>query len=108
MPGKIILVKHFLMFYISAMRESEIENYFVWTVERAGGKTYKFQSPTQRGVSDRIACMPDGSTWFVELKTKGGRLSPLQKRFAADVTALQQNYACLWTKEQIDEWVKQR
>ena len=93
------------MFYISAMRESEIEAYFVWTVERAGGTTYKFKSPTQRGVSDRLACMPDGSTWFVELKTKGGRLSPLQQRFAQTMTALQQNYACLWTKEGIDEWI---
>jgi hypothetical protein len=90
------------------MRESEIENYFVWAVERAGGRTYKFKSPTQRGVSDRIACLPDGSTWFVELKTKGGRLAPLQKRFADDVIALQQNYACLWSKEQVDKWVKQR
>ena len=87
------------------MLEKEIEKYFVWTVERAGGKTYKFKSPTQRGVSDRIACMPDGSTRFVELKTKGGRLSELQKRFADDVIALQQNYVCLWSKEMIDEWV---
>ena len=90
------------------MLEKEIENYFVWTVERAGGKTYKFKSPTQRGVSDRLACMPDGSTWFVELKTKGGRLSELQKRFADDVIALQQNYACLWSKEMIEEWVKKQ
>jgi hypothetical protein len=90
------------------MRESEIENYFVWAVERAGGRTYKFKSPTQRGVSDRIACLPDGSTWFVELKTKGGRLAPLQKRFADDVIALQQNYACLWSKAQVDEWVKHK
>jgi hypothetical protein len=90
------------------MRESEIENYFVWAVERAGGRTYKFKSPTQRGVSDRIACLPDGSTWFVELKTKGGRLAPLQKRFADDVIALQQNYTCLWSKEQVDEWVKHK
>jgi hypothetical protein len=90
------------------MLEKEIENYFVWTVERAGGKTYKFKSPTQRGVSDRLACMPDGSTWFVELKTKGGRLSELQKRFADDVIALRQNYVCLWTKEQIDEWIRER
>ena len=90
------------------MLEKEIENYFVWTVERAGGKTYKFKSPTQRGVSDRLACMPDGSTWFVELKTKGGRLSELQKRFADDVIALQQNYACLWSKEMIEEWVRKQ
>jgi hypothetical protein len=105
MPDKIILVKYFFSLYISAMLEKEIENYFVWTVERAGGKTYKFKSVTQRGVSDRLACMPDGSTWFVELKAPKGRLSPLQKRFAADVTALQQNYACLWTREQIDQWI---
>lgn len=85
------------------MRESEIERHFIWTVERMGGITYKFTSPGRKGVADRIACLPDGSTWFVELKTKGGRLSPLQKMFAADMAALNQKYACLWTKEQIDE-----
>jgi len=86
------------------MRESEIERHFVWTVERMGGITYKFTSPGRKGVADRIACLPDGSTWFVELKTKGGRLSPLQKMFAADMAALNQKYACLWTKEQVDEF----
>jgi hypothetical protein len=88
------------------MLEKEIEKYFVWTVERAGGHAYKFTSPGRKGVADRIACLPDGSTWFVELKTKGGRLSPLQKLFADEVLALNQRYACLWTKEQIDGWVK--
>jgi len=86
------------------MRESEIERHFVWTVERMGGITYKFTSPGRKGVADRIACLPDGSTWFVELKTKGGRLSPLQKMFAADMAALNQKYACLWTKEQVNEF----
>jgi hypothetical protein len=87
------------------MLEKEIEKYFVWTVERMGGKTWKFTSPGRKGVADRIACLPDGTTWFVELKTKGGRLSPLQKLFADDVLALNQRYACLWTKEQIDGFV---
>jgi len=86
--------------------EKEIERHFVWTVERMGGITYKFTSLGRKGVADRIACLPDGSTWFVELKTKGGRLSPLQKMFAADMAALNQKYACLWTKEQVDEWIK--
>ena len=85
------------------MKESEVENHFVWTIERMGGKTYKFTSPGRKGVADRIACLPDGQTWFVELKTKGGRLSALQKLFAEDMARLQQNYACLWTNEQIDE-----
>jgi hypothetical protein len=69
-----------------------------------GGITYKFTSPGRKGVADRIACLPDGSTWFVELKTKGGRLSKLQMLFAAEITLVNQKYACLWTKEQIDDW----
>ena len=88
------------------MKEKIVENHFVWAVERAGGKTYKFTSPGRKGVADRIACLPDGSTWFVELKTKGGRLSALQKMFMSDMTLLNQNYACLWTTEQIDEFIK--
>ena len=88
------------------MRESEVENYFVWAVERIGGKTYKFTSPGRKGVADRIACLPDGSTWFVELKTKGGRLSALQKMFMSDMALLNQRYMCLWTIDQVDEWIK--
>ena len=87
------------------MRESEIEAYFKWSVEMVGGITYKFTSPSHRGVADRIACLPNGATWFVELKTKGGKLSPLQKLFAADMARLKQNYACLWNKEQIDAFI---
>ena len=88
------------------MKEKIVENHFVWAVERIGGKTWKFTSPGRKGVADRIACLPDGSTWFVELKTKGGRLSVLQKMFADDMAKLKQNYTCLWTTEQVDEWIK--
>ncbi len=90
------------------MKEKIVENHFVWAIERIGGKTYKFTSPGRKGVADRIACLPDGSTWFVELKTKGGRLSALQKMFMSDMTLLKQNYACLWTIEQIDGWLNER
>ena len=88
------------------MLEREIERYFVWSVERIGGKTFKFRSPQQRGVADRIACLPDGSTWFVELKKpKGGRLAPLQKLHADELQRLSQNYALLWSIKEIDEWM---
>lgn len=87
------------------MLESEIERHFVWAVARVGGVSFKFASPSNRGVADRVACFPNGATWFVELKTTGGRLSPLQKMFAMSMKSLDQNYACLWTKAQIDEWV---
>ncbi len=86
------------------VRESEIEKYFVWTVQRMGGTAYKFKSPNHRGVADRIACLPDGSVHFVELKAPGGRPSPLQKLFAARMKELRQNYTILWSKTEIDEW----
>lgn len=90
------------------MLEKQIESHFVWAVERTGGKTYKFASPTQRGVSDRIACMPNGETWFVELKRpKGGRLAPLQKMFRGDMLNLAQRYALLTNQEEIDRWIQE-
>ncbi len=47
------------------MLERDIEKHFKWVVDVHGGKTFKFTSPTQRGVADRIACMSDGRCWFV-------------------------------------------
>ena len=87
-------------------RESEIERYFVRTVERMGGVAYKFHALNCKGVSDRIVCLPNGQTWFVELKAPNGRLSPLQKRFGDEMKRLNQNYACLWKKTEVDEWQK--
>jgi hypothetical protein len=86
------------------MRESEIERHLVWHVVRMGGVADKFKSTTHRGVSDRVVCLPGGQTWFIELKTKGGRLEPLQKLFAQEMERMGQRYACLWTKEQVDAW----
>jgi len=85
--------------------ESEIEKYFCWIVEMNGGKTWKFKSPAQRGVADRIACLPDGNVYMVELKTKGGKLSELQKLFAKEMGRLNVPYECLWTVEQIDAFI---
>ena len=84
--------------------EKILEHYLVKTVEALGGKAYKFNSLSNRGVSDRIVCLPDGSTWFIEMKTETGRLSALQKVFAKDMAALNQKYACLNSKEAVDRW----
>jgi hypothetical protein len=88
------------------MLEKDIENLLVWHVERIGGKAYKFCSPSNRGVSDRIVCLPDGTTWFIELKKKGGRLSVQQQLFAGDMLLLNQKYACLWNAEEVEKWAK--
>jgi hypothetical protein len=86
------------------MLEKAVEAYFKKVVEQLGGKSYKFTSPAHRGVADRVACLPDGSCWFVEIKTEGGKLSELQKLFASDMQRLNQHYACLWNKDDIDLW----
>tara|TARA_R110000868_G_scaffold343274_1_gene604317 strand:- start:26 stop:310 length:285 start_codon:yes stop_codon:yes gene_type:complete len=85
--------------------EKNIEAHLVKSVRRIGGVAYKFTSPAHRGVADRVVCLPDGQTWFVELKTEGGRLSPLQKVFAAEMARMNQKYVCLWNKEQVDEFI---
>ena len=87
-------------------REAAIERYFVAQVKALGGQAYKFTSPAHRGVADRVVCLPSGSTWFVELKAPGGRLSELQKVFQSDMARLGQNYACLWSKEHVDGFIK--
>lgn len=87
------------------MKEKDIEKYFVWAVHKMGGIAYKFKSPSQRGVTDRIVCLPGGVVWFVELKTESGKLSMLQKVHAHNLKTLQQNYACLWSIEHINTWM---
>ena len=90
------------------MKESTIEKHLVTQVKALGGMAYKFTSPAHRGVADRVVCLPDGQTWFVELKAPGGRLSELQKIFAEDMARMNQRYACLWNKEQVEEWLNDR
>ena len=87
------------------MKEKIIEKYLVQRVKDLGGRAYKFTSPAHRGVADRVVCLPNGQTWFIELKAPNGRLSELQKIFASDMALMNQKYACLWSKEQIDGWI---
>ena len=86
------------------MTEKEIETYFVKRVKALGGFAYKFRSVSQRGVADRIACMPNGEAWFVEMKKPGGRLSALQEIFCEEMAHTKQRYACLWSKMDVDLW----
>lgn len=61
------------------MKESYIENYLVRKVKENNGLCFKFVSPGNPGVPDRIVITPDGRTIYVELKTEVGRLAKIQK-----------------------------
>lgn len=60
-------------------RERDIEKWLRRQVEGMGGAFLKFTSPGNGGVPDRLAVLPGGRVWFVELKTASGRLSSIQK-----------------------------
>ena len=61
------------------MRESSIESKLVRMVRERGGLCFKFVSPGNPGVPDRIVITPAGRTVYVELKTEVGRLAAIQK-----------------------------
>jgi hypothetical protein len=62
------------------MREKHIEDQFKKAVKDIGGEAYKFESPGNNGMPDRLVVLPGGIIHFVELKKpKGGILSKLQK-----------------------------
>ena len=77
------------------MLEREAEKKLVDGVRRMGGRAYKFVSPGNDGVPDRIVVLPDTAPMFVELKTESGKLSSLQKVQITRLEKLGQNVSCL-------------
>lgn len=61
------------------MVEKEIEKILVSEVKKLGGRAYKWSSPGNDGVPDRVVILPGEMPYFVELKSETGRLSALQK-----------------------------
>lgn len=61
------------------MKESAVEARLVRMVRERGGLCYKFLSPGNAGVPDRLIILPGGRIIFVELKTETGRLSNIQR-----------------------------
>lgn len=70
------------------MKESDIEKKLVQGVKAVGGRAYKFVSPGNSGVPDRLVALPGGRIEFVELKTETGRLSKLQQHQIRQLNAL--------------------
>ncbi len=87
------------------IRESDIEKYLRFRVEELDGHCFKWVSPSNRGVPDRIVMLPGGGIWFVELKSPGEDLSPLQKFFKERLQYLGQTVIKIDSMEGVDEFV---
>jgi hypothetical protein len=60
------------------MQETDIEKTLVRAVDEIGGKAFKFTSPGNAGVPDRVVLL-NGKAYFIELKAPGQKLRPLQE-----------------------------
>lgn len=86
------------------MLESEIEKKLVREIRKMGGMAYKFVSPGNTGVPDRIVILP-GVITFVELKTETGRLSPGQKRQIGKLQDLGMKVVVLHGMKELEEFL---
>lgn len=66
------------------MTEKQLEKAIKEKATELGYLTYKFTSPSNRGVPDRIFINQHGYIFFIEFKTKVEKLTILQKRVHED------------------------
>jgi len=89
------------------MKENQIETYLREQVKTLGGKAYKFVSPGNAGVPDRILLIPPGIIIFVETKAPGKDLKPLQAAIKRKFEALGFRCEKIDTKEQVKQLINE-
>lgn len=87
--------------------ESKIEVWLNDQVKKIGGKSYKFVSPGNPGVPDRIYLLPNGKVYFVELKRILGKLSGVQVWQREQFQEMGINIRVIYGMEQAKELIKE-
>ena len=83
------------IFHHDEVSEKSIERYLVAKVELLGGKALKYYNAHTTGYPDRLCLLPVGVTFWVELKSKGKKLRPLQAHCRDILRSLGQDvYTC--------------
>lgn len=88
------------------MLEKDIEARLVRGVKALGGRCYKWVSPGNVGVPDRIAVFPGGDVVFIELKTETGRTRPSQDVQIARLRDLGARVVVLHGTAEVDEFLE--
>ena len=89
----------------SIRREANVERSFCKRLREAGCLVYKFVSPGNDGVPDRIVVTPGGRVIFVELKTERGKLEPIQKFQIGRLKEHEQDVSVLYCANEVDRFV---
>jgi len=85
--------------------EKQVEARLVRKVKALGGECWKFVSPANRGVSDRIVLFK-GEVFFVELKRDGGKMTTKQKLFEQKVLNNDGNFSLVEGYDGVDQFVE--
>lgn len=88
------------------MDEKTLERRLCKEIREVGGLALKFVSPGMSGVPDRLVLLPGKKIAFVEVKTPGQRLRPLQVRRKTQLEALGFQVYCLDGIEQIAQIIQ--
>lgn len=89
------------------MEEQKIEDYLKNKVNGLGGKAFKFVSPGNAGVPDRIVIIPKGHIFFVELKAPGKKPRKLQIVIMNQLRKLGCNVLVIDSKEQVNKFINE-
>lgn len=89
------------------MRERDIEKHLVDGVKKLGGRAYKWTSPGNAGVPDRIVILPGRPPIFVELKTDRGRLTALQNVQIGRLRDLGQDVRVLYGMDGVSRFLEE-
>jgi Holliday junction resolvase len=71
--------------------EKDLERKIVNKAKKLGYIADKYSSPSNRGVPDRIFISENGKLFFVEFKSKKGKLSKLQDKKISELRARKQS-----------------
>ena len=89
------------------MREKDVEAHLRNEIKKIGGKAYKWESPGNAGVPDRIIFLPDGRVHFVELKAPGKKPTALQLAQHRKLAQLGQQVYVLDSKEAVNDFIQE-
>lgn len=88
------------------MRENVIEEYLRDKVKAIGGRAYKFLSPGNSGVPDRLVLLPGGICIFVELKAPSKEPTTLQLLQHKKLRTLGFIVLVIDSKQKVDELIR--
>lgn len=86
-------------------RERDIEKWLREKIQKLGGVAMKFTSPGNDGVPDRIAILPGGQVWFIELKKDGEVPKKIQEWQIERLQKLGCNVAVIAGMKEARAWI---